>query len=243
MLVVALWQCMWGKGWGGAMVLAPLSAGFQSLPLLPTIKLGPSGADSWMGRLVHALGPCGSLQWTLLWGWEFLLLVPQPPRVFSIRGLRLYFPTLGCAVCFGSLQFLLVYLCANVGPQRLPTSLGPPATALMWVLSTPAAHFRPSYWSGWVFLLYLLGCWTSVQFNCSGCSLFLSCSCPSFGCARRHNVSTYSSILAGSMVYDLFNVLLHAVFQYIVEDFSVCVHQSHWPEVFFLCYLFVWVWR
>ena len=37
--------------------LAPLSAGFQSLPLLPTIKLGPSGADSQVIGLVHALGP------------------------------------------------------------------------------------------------------------------------------------------------------------------------------------------
>ena len=48
------------------MVPAPLSAGFQSLPLLPTIKLGPSGADSRVGGLVHALGPCESLQRTLL---------------------------------------------------------------------------------------------------------------------------------------------------------------------------------
>ena len=48
------------------MALAPLSAGFQSLPLLPTIKLGPSGADSRGGGLVHALGPCGSLQLPLL---------------------------------------------------------------------------------------------------------------------------------------------------------------------------------
>ena len=28
-----------------------------SLPLLPTIKLGPSGAGSRVGGLVHALGP------------------------------------------------------------------------------------------------------------------------------------------------------------------------------------------
>ena len=46
----------------GTMPLASLSAGFQSLPLLPTIKLGPSGADSRVGGLVYVLGPCGSLQ-------------------------------------------------------------------------------------------------------------------------------------------------------------------------------------
>ena len=44
------------------MALAPLSAGFQSLPQLPTIKVGFSGADSWVGGFVYILGPCGSLQ-------------------------------------------------------------------------------------------------------------------------------------------------------------------------------------
>ena len=62
---------------------------------------------------------------------------------------------------------LLVYLFSNVGPQgllvvRLPApfvahsaSLGP-ATATR-VLSARAAHLRPSYWSGCMFLFYLLG--------------------------------------------------------------------------------------
>ena len=45
---------------------AQLSADFQSLPLLPTNKLGPSGADSQVGGLVYVLGPCRSLQQTLL---------------------------------------------------------------------------------------------------------------------------------------------------------------------------------
>ena len=39
----------------------------------------------------------------------------------------------------------------------------------------------------------------AVRFSVSsGCFLFLNCCCPSFGCARRHSVSTYASILAGS---------------------------------------------
>ena len=76
------------------MALALLPGGFQSLPPLPTIKLGPSDADSRVGGLVYVLGPCGPLQRTLLWGWEFLLLPPQPPKVFSISVLRLYFPEL-----------------------------------------------------------------------------------------------------------------------------------------------------
>ena len=46
----------------GTMLLAQLSAGFQSLPLLLTSKLGPSGVDSRVGGFVYILGPCGSLQ-------------------------------------------------------------------------------------------------------------------------------------------------------------------------------------
>ena len=46
----------------GTLEPAPLSAGFQPLPPLPTIKLGPSGVVSPVGGLLQALGPCGSLQ-------------------------------------------------------------------------------------------------------------------------------------------------------------------------------------
>ena len=39
----------------------------------------------------------------------------------------------------------------------------------------------------------------TVRFSVSsGCFLFLNCCCPSFGCARRHGVSTYAFFLAGS---------------------------------------------
>ena len=50
----------------GTMGLAPLSARFHSRPSLPTSKLGPSCADSQLGGFVYVLGPCGSLQRTLL---------------------------------------------------------------------------------------------------------------------------------------------------------------------------------
>ena len=50
----------------GTVPFALLSAGFQSLPLLPTRNLGPSGADSWVGGFVYVVGPCGTLQKTLL---------------------------------------------------------------------------------------------------------------------------------------------------------------------------------
>ena len=46
----------------GTMPLVQLSASFQSLPPLPTSKVGTSGADSLVGRFVYILGPCESLQ-------------------------------------------------------------------------------------------------------------------------------------------------------------------------------------
>ena len=172
-----------GGAWEGAMVLAPVSAGFQSLPPLPTIKLGSSGADSQVGGLVHALGPCGSLQQPLLWGWEFLLL-PTQPRVFAIRCLRLYFLRWSPGL-HGPLHFpavppgLSVRECGVAGSasgrtacpvhSTIHQSLG--LAPLPRVPSTLASHLCPSYQSGWMFLPYLLGCQTSVWFDF--CQLWL----------------------------------------------------------------------
>ena len=50
----------------GTMLPAQLSASFQSLPPLPTSKLGPSGADSQVGGLVYVLTACGSVYGTFL---------------------------------------------------------------------------------------------------------------------------------------------------------------------------------
>ena len=207
MLVAALWCCTWGRGREGAMVLAPLSAGFQSLPPLPTIKLGPSGADSRVRGLVHALGPHGSLQQTLLWGWKFLLLLPQPPQVLSIRGLRLYFPpagALGCVICHLVHSLLPRWPAAalpiqlhNAPPHWVPQLLP------FWVSSPPGCPHLPLL-PVWMNVSSLTS-WSldfhTVRFSVgSGCFLFLNCCCPSFGCTRRHSVSTYASILAGSGV-------------------------------------------
>ena len=85
------------------MPLAKILSRFQSLPLLPKtswalLVLIPTSANSQVGGLVYILGPCESLQQTLLWGQEFLPL-PQPPQVFTARGFEALFPcngTLGC---------------------------------------------------------------------------------------------------------------------------------------------------
>ena len=115
------------------MAHAPLSTRFQYFIPLPTIKLGPSGAGSRVGGPVHTPGPCGSLQRPLPWGWESLLLPPQPPGALSIRGLRLYFPELEPWVV-QSASFPAVrpvYLCVNVGPRVLPTALPAPLSATL----------------------------------------------------------------------------------------------------------------
>ena len=142
------------------------------------------------------------------------------PKGFSISDLRLYFPELepwGCMVCLAPSLFLPVYLHVHVGPPSLQApSL--PAVALPtllhnllphWVLQPPPCRESslPSYaslpllpfWINESSLTPWLSDFHTVRFSVSsGCSLFLNCCCPSFGCARRHSVSTYASILAGS---------------------------------------------
>ena len=121
------------------MPLAQFSVSFQPLPPLPRIKLGPSGASSWVDELVYVLWPCGYLQWTVLWGWEFFQ--PQQfSQVFTARGFEALFPharNLGCMVCLTPQLFFPAYPHANVG---LPA---PPAACLPHILSTLAAHLPP----------------------------------------------------------------------------------------------------
>ena len=75
----------------GTMLLGQLSAGIQSPPLLPTSRLGSSGADSWVDGIMCILGHCGPLQQALLCGWEFLLPTQFPP-VYSVRCFEALFP-------------------------------------------------------------------------------------------------------------------------------------------------------
>ena len=80
-----------------------------------------------VGRFVYVIGPCGSLQWTLLWGWEFLP-PPQPPQIFSVRGFEALFPhagTLGYVVCLTPQLFLPVYPHTNTGLPGLQAAVLP----------------------------------------------------------------------------------------------------------------------
>ena len=146
----------------------------------------------------------------------------SPTGVFNQR-FEALFPragALGCVVCFTPPLFLPVYLCENVGPQGspAPTLWGLPAAAWPAPFHNPPPHWvrqplpcRASSPPGGPSLPLLLvwmnvsslSPWLSdfhtVRFSViSGCFLFLNCCCPSFGCGRRHSVSTYASILAGS---------------------------------------------
>ena len=136
-LVAGLWCCMCGRGQEGAMALAPLSDGFQSLSLPPVIKLGPSGADSRVGGWACAHS---KPLWVSPMNSPVRLGVSPaasstPTGVFTQRFEALFScaGALGCVVCFASPPFLPVYLCMNVGLQGLPATslLGPPAAALL----------------------------------------------------------------------------------------------------------------
>ena len=146
-----------------------------------------------------------------------------PTGVFN-QSFEALFPhagALGCTVCFTLPTlppFLPVYLCMNVGPQgllavALPAPFVPQSAislglaALPRVLSSPGCLTPPlllvwmnvSSLSPWLLDLH------AVRFSVSsGCFLFLNFCCPSFGCARRHSVSTYPpSWPESSLLYEL----------------------------------------
>ena len=108
----------------------PLAWAFGQLSVIycvTTSKLGPSGADSKVGRFVYVLGPRGSLQQTVPWGWEFLPSLRRP-QIFIVRGFEALFflaGTLGCMVCLAPQLFLLVFLFTNVGLPSLPVAALP----------------------------------------------------------------------------------------------------------------------
>ena len=41
------------------------------------------------------------------------------------------------------------------------------------------------------------------------------------------------------MMYNLFNMLLNS---YFVENVCINIHKGNWPEVFFSCSVFIWLW-
>ena len=155
-------------------------SGFHSLPLLLTSELGPSSVDSWVGGFVYVLGPCGSLQGTLLWGWAFLL-PPQPLQVFFSQrfwgfisphwnpGLHSLSSSSVVPLSSSAHKFW-----ATHSASLCLTHPNLPVATLLRVLSTLAAHLCPNYWSGCFFFSSLVA---ELPYSFSGSSgyfLFLS---------------------------------------------------------------------
>ena len=180
------------------MALAPLSAGFQSLSPLPTIKLGPSGADSPSGWVCARSRP----PWVSPTNSPVRLGVSPaastPTGVFNQRFEALFPRTgaLGCVVCHWVHQLppcpphsTICHLAGLARPRLAASPLHPGCLSLPLL----PVWMNVSSLSPW------LSDFHTVRFSVSSsCFLFLNCCCPSFGCVRRHSVSTYTSILAGS---------------------------------------------
>ena len=128
---------------------------------------------------------------------------------------------LGCEVCFAPPPFLLVYLCANVEPQGLPAAAwpapfhNPPPCRRLAASPLHPGCPSPPFLPAWVNVSSLspwLSDFHTVWFSVSsGCFLFVNCCCPSFGCASRHSVSAYASILAGSQKYCNYYFLIQSI--------------------------------
>ena len=104
------------------------------------------------------------------------------------------------------------------------------------------SHFAECFYQKWV--LYLIKCFFHIYGYDNVIFVFavvyVMCYVYSFANVLPSLHPGDESHLA--MVYDLFNILLDAVCQYFVENFSVYVHQRYWPEVFFLRCVFIWFW-
>ena len=134
----------------------------------------------------------------------------NPTAVFNLRCETLFPCTgaLGCLVCLPPQLSLPVYLHVTVGPSTPSANAwcGPPAAALPTPVCQPPPRSESSL-PNWVSPPLLPVCMNvffnslvvRLPYNSTFCQswLFLNCCCPSFGCVRKHSVSTYTSILAG----------------------------------------------
>ena len=135
------WHCMWGRGLRGNN--AACSA-LSQLSITPPATNKQTGPFCWWcpgGRVCVHSRALWSLQWPLLWGWEFFPLSQHPKFLFGQRfwGFISLCWNPGLHGLSHSPVFLPVYLHTNVGPP------GPPAAALTWIFSALVAHLHPSY--------------------------------------------------------------------------------------------------
>ena len=137
--------------------------------------------------------------------------LPKPPQVFTARSFEALFSyagTLGCTLCLTPQLFLPVYPHADVRPPTLPAPSHPVLQLLPrhgcsppWlpVLAPPTSLDENFFFNSLVVrLLY------SSVFWHFGCFLFSNLLSSSFGCMRRHSVSTYTSIFKLSIFLAIF---------------------------------------
>ena len=184
------------------------------------------GAEREQWRLLHSLWGFGHSLHYPQSNWAPLVLVPEwvglctlqarwvspttspvrlgvcsaaastPTGVFNQRFEALFPPAgaLGCAVCHP----------VHHNAAALPTLLHNPPPR--WVRWPPPGCLSPPLLPVWMNVSSLtpwLLDFHTVRFSVSsGCFLFLNC-CP-FGCARRHSVSAYTSILAGNPILNFY---------------------------------------
>ena len=135
--------------------------------------------------------------------------------MFSVSGLRLYFPKLELPPGFRSLSpgppaAASQASCSFARPApQYATSLGPPAAALPRVLSAqlPVSAPPTSLDECFFFNSLVVGLPYSSIFCQFWLFLFLNCCCPSFGCGRKLSVSAYASILAEVPIFFLYSFL------------------------------------
>ena len=141
------------------MLLAWLSAVFQSLPPLPTSKLSPFGADSWVGGFVYILGPL----WFSPTNFPVRLGVSPTttiPKVFLSEVLRLYFPTLEPWV----VQSVSLRSCSSRFICTLHSNVGPCGPPLSTLLTCPTSHLAANPLSPSCLSLFpLLPVWMNVS--------------------------------------------------------------------------------
>ena len=181
------------------MLLAQLSAVFQSLRLLPACKLGTSRADSRVVGLCTFQDPVGLSKELSCVAGSFPCC--YNPQIFlQPEVLRLYFLPGPCVVQSVSLpscssQFICMRMWDHAVYQPLPCLESSPP----WLLcSTPTTSMDECFFFNSL-VVRLPYSWIFWQFWLFFC-FYISC-CPSFGCVRRQSVSPYTSILARDNYY------------------------------------------
>ena len=120
--------------------LLSFQSSFSHFLCYPQANCAPWCWFPW-GCFVYILGPCGSLQRTLLWGWEILLL-PQCPHVFSVRGFEALFPQMeSWVVCSVSLPSCSSWFISTQMWDHLLHQLPPcPVCQLLPYSPQPSSH-------------------------------------------------------------------------------------------------------